>query len=304
MGTIRHTRGRHALSVLTVAVALTAAGGSYAQAKQPSSSAPGASGGGAVDKEQRAKDLYAKGDAAYAEGRYEEALASFQEAYALSGRPQLLFNVSNAAERLGRYSEAVDALDKYLATGKPKDRDVVQKRLTNLKKRVDEQKKEQERLAKEEEERRAKEEAARKKQQDEQAANAPAQPDRPSTQPPPESHTPVAPIVLMGVGGAALVAGGVFGVLTLSARSEASDGCKDGASGKLCTSDATSALDREKTFALVTDIALGSGIILAGIGVYLLVTGGDSHKARALMNAPVRIGGGPGQGGVSLVGSF
>src|SRR5689334_19842947 len=100
----------------------------------------------------RARELFQKGDTAYAEGRYEEALAAFQEAYDLSGRAQLLFNVSNALERLGRYQEAVDALEKYLSSGKAKDRDVVQKRLANLKKRVDEQKKEQEKLAKEEEE--------------------------------------------------------------------------------------------------------------------------------------------------------
>ncbi|MDB4942753.1 MAG: Tetratricopeptide 4 [Labilithrix sp.] len=298
MGTIRHSGGpRAALAALALLGALTTAGASSAQAKQGSAPA-------AADKDQRAKDLYAKGDTAYAEGRYEEALASFQEAYALSGRPQLLFNVSNAAERLGHYSEAVDALDKYLATGKPKDRDVVQKRLVNLRKRVDEQKKEQDRLAKEEEDRRAKQEADRKKLEADQAASAPAQPERPAP-PPPESHTPVGPIVLMSLGGAALVAGGVFGVLTLGARSDVSKGCKDAAGGgKLCTSDASSAIDKEKTFSLVTDISLASGIVLAGVGVYLLVSGGDTHKAHAVMNAPVHLAGGPGQGGMSLVGSF
>ena len=33
----------------------------------------------------RARELFQKGDTAYAEGRYEEALAVFQEAYELSG---------------------------------------------------------------------------------------------------------------------------------------------------------------------------------------------------------------------------
>src|SRR5687768_8855562 len=87
--------------------------------------------------DQRARELFQKGDTAYAEGRYEEALAAFQEAYDLSGRAQLLFNVSNALERLGRYQDAVDALEKYLSSGKAKDRDIVQKRLANLKKRVE-----------------------------------------------------------------------------------------------------------------------------------------------------------------------
>jgi tetratricopeptide (TPR) repeat protein len=250
--------------------------------------------------DQRAKDLFAKGDSAYAEGRYEEALAAFQEAYTLSGRPQLLFNVSNALERLGRYADAVDALEKYLASGKAKDRDVVQKRLANLKKRVEEQKKEQDRTAKEEEDKRAKAEAERKKTE----GDAPT-PPAPPAQPAPERPTPVVPILLIGVGGAALVTGGVFGILTLSARSDASKGCKEAPRGNLCTGDVSSAIDREKTFGLVTDIALASGIVLAGVGVYMLVSGGrDSAKVRALANSPVRVAGRPGGGGLEVVGSF
>jgi tetratricopeptide (TPR) repeat protein len=252
--------------------------------------------------EAHAKELFAKGDAAYAEGRYEEALAAFQEAYSLSGRPQLLFNVSNALERLGRYAEAVDALEKYLASGKARDRDVVQKRLANLKKRVEDQKKEQDRLAKEEEERRAKENEERKKAEAEQpgrtVVTTPAQPAH-------ESPSKALPIVLLGTGAAALAAGGVFGVLTLSARSDVSKGCTSGSGGNLCSGDVRSAIDREKTFGLVTDIALASGIVLAGVGIYLLVTShGDEAKVRALSNSPVRVVGRPGGGSLELVGAF
>ncbi len=250
--------------------------------------------------EQRAKDLFAKGDTAYAEGRYEEALAAFQDAYTLSGRPQLLFNVSNALERLGRYADAVDALERYLASGKAKDREVVQKRLANLKKRVEEQKKETDRLAKEEEERRAKADAERKKPDGDS-------PPPPAAPPPPDRPTPVVPIILLAAGGAALVTGGVFGVLTLSARSDASKGCKDSPSGRLCGSDVGSAIDREKTFGIVTDITLASGIVLAGVGVFLLLSGGGkeaSARAQAIVNGPVRATAGPGGGGLQVVGAF
>ena len=253
--------------------------------------------------EQHAKDLFAKGDAQYAEGRYEEALAAFQEAYTLSGRPQLLFNVSNALERLGRYSEAVDALEKYLASGKAKDREVVQKRLANLKKRVEDQRKDQERIAKEDEEKKAKAEADRKKAE----ADAPPPARSAPVEPPPERPTRILPIVLIGAGGAALATGGVFGILTLSARSDASKGCADAPSGHLCTGDVRSAIDREKTFGLVTDIAFASGILLAGVGVYLLVSGGESAKVRALANSPLRmarVARVPGGGGLEVVGSF
>lgn len=264
-------------------------------------------GGDKVAQEAHAKELFAKGDAAYAEGRYEEALSAFQEAFALSGRPQLLFNVSNALERLGRYGEAVDALEKYLASGKAKDRDVVQKRLANLKKRVEDQKKDQDRLAKEEEERKAKEAEERRKAE----GDAPPRttPEPVPAQPPPESPSRTLPVVLLGTGAAALAAGGIFGIMTLSARSDVSKGCTSGASGNLCSGDVRDAIDREKTFGLVTDIALASGIVLAGVGIYLLVSShGDEAKVRAAANAaahvPVRVVGRPGGGGLELVGAF
>ncbi|CAN5711996.1 hypothetical protein BH11MYX4_BH11MYX4_08130 [soil metagenome] len=286
------TRCRLALAAL-VALGFAASGsGAAAQtAVKPDKAA----------NDQRAKELFAKGDGAYAEGRYEEALAAFQEAFTLSGRPQLLFNVSNALERLGRYADAVDALERYLASGKAKDREVVQKRLANLKKRVEEQKKEQERVAKEEEEKRAKTDAERKKSE----GDAPPAPP-PAVVAPPDRPTPVLPILLLATGGAALATGGVFGVLTLSARGDASKGCTDSPSGHLCTGDVRSAIDREKTFGLVTDIALASGLILAGVGVYLLVSGGKepSAKAQAIVNAPVRATARPGGGGLEVVGSF
>lgn len=244
--------------------------------------------------DQRAREVFQKGDVAYAEGRYEEALANFQEAYDLSGRAQLLFNVSNALERLGRYQEAVDALEKYLASGKAKERDVVQKRLTNLKKHVEEQKKEQEKLAKEEDEKRKKEEEERQKREAGQGgtksgANGgsgaaqgptkPAEPDKP--------EAPVLPWILIGGGAAVLATGGVFGILTLGARSEAKDGCTDTQAGYICSQAASSALDREKTFGLVADIGMASGLVLAGVGVYLLVT----SKQEPYIKVGVRPGG-------------
>lgn len=255
------------------------------------------------DKDTQAKDLFSKGDTAYAEGRYEEALAAFQEAYGLSNRPQLLFNISNALERLGRYPEAVAALDKYLASGKAKDRDVVQKRLANLKKRVEEQEKEEKAKEEAEKARREKEAEERRK-----AELAPKELTPVPLGPPPERSGPGAlPVVLLVTGGAALVAGGVFGIMTLSAHSEAAEGCKAGAAGNLCSDKAKSALDRESTFSLVTDISLASGIVLGGIGLYLLLSsGGDRTKVgtAAPPSLPVRFVGRPGGGGVELGGSF
>jgi tetratricopeptide (TPR) repeat protein len=252
--------------------------------------------------DQRARELFQKGDVAYAEGRYEEALAAFSEAYELSGRVQLLFNVSNALERLGRYQEAVDALDKYLASGKAKDREVVQKRLANLKKRVEEQKKEQDKLAKEEDEKRKKEDEERAKREaanggasgssgggaaSGQGSGGPKEPEKPPT--------PILPWILVGGGGVVFVTGAVFGLLALGARSDAKDGCTDTQAGHLCTQEASSAIDREKTFGLVADIGMVSGLVLAGVGTYLVLT---NKPAEPYFKVGLR------PGGVVAFGSF
>ena len=263
-----------------------------------------------VAADVRARELFQKGDTAYAEGRYEEAHSAFQEAYDLSGRPQLLFNISNALERLGRYTEAVDALEKYLASGKAKDRDVVQKRLTNLKKRVEEQKKAEERTREEEEKKRAAEnqgaEPTASPSEKTEPAAAPAAPA-----PPPEKPTRVLPIALLGAGGAALVTAGVFGVLTLSARSDVDAGCRPGPSGRICNAEAGSAIDRDKTFGLVTDIALVSGVVLGAAGVYFLLSGDDDDKASVKVGSSARAGthrprleARPAGAGVEVVGTF
>lgn len=256
--------------------------------------------------EAHAKELFAKGDAAYAEGRYEEAFAAFQEAYALSNRPQLLFNVSNALERLGRYAEAVEALEKYLASGKARERDVVQKRLVNLKRRVEDQRREQERLAREDEERKAREADERRRAEAEQGSrSSSAAATSASSSPLNQAPSRVLPIVLLGTGAAALAAGGVFGLLTLSARSDVAKGCSNVSAGSLCSESVRSAIDHEKTFGLVADVALASGVVLAGIGTYVIVTSGrDEAKLRTLSSAPVRVVARPGGGGLDLVGAF
>ena len=248
--------------------------------------------------EIRAKELFQKGDAAYAEGRYEEALAAFQESYDISGRPQLLFNVSNALERLGRYAEAVDALEKYLASGKARDKDVVQKRLAAVKKRAEEQKREEEKKAKEEEDRKKAEAEERRKAEERAAASGQASPTKPDE--PKPKPTPILPIALTVGGGVLVVTGGVFAALTLSARGEAKDGCKDGPGGTRCSADASGALDREKTFGLVADIGILSGLIVGGIGIYLLVTHKPFEPKASVGQPTPRFVPRPGGGGVEV----
>src|SRR4051794_22832671 len=48
------------------------------------------------DDQGRARALFREGSQLYEEAHYEEAIARFQEAYRLSGRPDLLFNIAQA----------------------------------------------------------------------------------------------------------------------------------------------------------------------------------------------------------------
>ncbi|HJK90869.1 MAG TPA: tetratricopeptide repeat protein [Polyangiaceae bacterium LLY-WYZ-15_(1-7)] len=65
-----------------------------------------------LDEEARA--IFQAGRTAYDAARYEDALRHFQHAYRLSTRPELLYNVALAADRLRRDEEALDAFEKYL----------------------------------------------------------------------------------------------------------------------------------------------------------------------------------------------
>ena len=63
--------------------------------------------------DSRARQLYQNGVLLYDEGSYEEALLAFQEAYNLSKRHALLYNMSKTLAKMERYEEAIDALKKY-----------------------------------------------------------------------------------------------------------------------------------------------------------------------------------------------
>lgn len=61
-----------------------------------------------------ARKWFAAGKAEYDAGQFDQALLHFQEAYAQSRRPELLYNVGLAAERLRYNTTALDAFERYL----------------------------------------------------------------------------------------------------------------------------------------------------------------------------------------------
>lgn len=69
----------------------------------------------AVSPDVEARREFEAGAIAFADGRFEEALASFESSYGLSGRPELLYNIAICHDRLRHDRLAVQNYDAFLA---------------------------------------------------------------------------------------------------------------------------------------------------------------------------------------------
>lgn len=213
--------------------------------------------------ERRAQELFHRGDALYAQGRYEDAILAFQEAYAISERPLLLYNIANAQERLGRWADALGMLQRYLPDAAPTERVDVEQRIRSIELRV------------------ARERALEAEQQREREREAERQRARTATQ---ESGPPVGGWVLTIGGGALVATGVVFGVVALGARSDADGLCRTVGGQTLCSDAASDALGRDLLFSVLADASVILGVAAATVGVYLVVAGrrGRSPERRRL----------------------
>ncbi|MEO6951602.1 MAG: tetratricopeptide repeat protein [Polyangia bacterium] len=78
------------------------------------------------------------GMADYDEGRYAEAAAEMEQAYAQKPLPELQYNMAQCYDRLGRWNDAVRAYESYLAGTPPSNEtELVKKRIVNLRERAD-----------------------------------------------------------------------------------------------------------------------------------------------------------------------
>lgn len=95
-------------------------------------------GAGAEDAAEGAREKFMQGQQAYQQGDYETAIAAWQAAYELDPRPLILYNLSQAYERYGKLSEAVQALEKYTSEADPSDPNVetARSRLSKLRERL------------------------------------------------------------------------------------------------------------------------------------------------------------------------
>lgn len=91
----------------------------------------------AAERDQQAREKFNEGRQAYESGEYRDAWDYFRQAYVLSRRPELLYNVGQSADRLGLHEEALKAFRMYLRDAKePANRRDVENRIRALDKTV------------------------------------------------------------------------------------------------------------------------------------------------------------------------
>lgn len=235
---------------------------------------------------ERARELFENGNLLYDEGRYEDAIVAWQEAYRLSERSVILFNIADAQEKLGRWQDALDTLSRYRAYAREDEREALDRRIRNLERRIQEQ--------------------------GPTAATTTAPPPVTTTTPPPAAPTTtmpvtpaptgnerrgvrVLPLTLYGVGVAGLGAGAYFALAARGAREEAAGLCQDTDEGYLCPAEAEPALSRDARSSLFADIGFGVGGAAIIGGTLSLVLGGGTSASATLS---------PGGAAFSLSGSF
>jgi tetratricopeptide (TPR) repeat protein len=188
----------------------------------------------------RARELWENGAILYSEGRYEDAILAWDEAYRLSERHLILTNIANAEERLGLWRDALETLNRYRAFAPAAERDALDRRIANLERRLAEQ----------------------------GPVAAGAATPAPSVQSRGGGKGLPVALLLGGVAGAA--SGTAFGLLTRAARTEATALCVGLGDDLLCPTSASDALDRDRNYSIVADASMTAGALLLAAGVVTL----------------------------------
>ena len=266
--------------------------------------------------DQSARELYLRGDRLYAEGDYEGAVEAFEQAYQLSQRTGLLYNLANTYERLGRHEEALRALRAFVPEA-GELADAAQKRINNLERRLEERRLDKRRAAERRlEEQRQKERAVEEDLFDGHLQNEPAtaasavaiqrhaermlEGGGENTPPEPNSAEfgvmPGVGTALLGLGAVGIGVGVGFAVDAMAARDEAAALCPESSGGSFCTPSAQDALDRDTSSSLIADVSLGVGIAAAATGLTLVLVGvtsaDDSGTDSTRLSIRPRSGGG------------
>lgn len=258
-------------SILSLAISLTSFPAAAFEPPPTPKAAPTA------EDDARAKELFANGSELYKGGSYEPAIAAFTQAYALSGDPVLLFNISQAYDRAAKYDEAIEYTEYYRAFAPASERDSLTERVASL--RMRKLKAEADAASSETTPTRAPAETAT----DASVTNPPSD-SRNSEGPPPDQapkqkvFTPLA-IVLTAVAAVGAGTGIGLGVASKNRREDAEAVCSSG-SPIFCPSTAEADLDASRGFATGADVSFAVAGA-AAIGVIIVVAVNASRRNKA-----------------------
>jgi hypothetical protein len=211
----------------------------------------------------------------YRQGRFVDAAQEFERVYEATRHADLLHNVYVAYRDAGEKRKAADALRSYLAEAEEiPDRTVMEGRLATL-------------------ERELAEDGARTPPPTEPAETEPVGPGPttppPSVPPPPpagDGPDALAPAIVLAVGAGAAIVGGVLGVVAAGQYSELEDDC---GSALICRMDREADIDGLRTTALLADVlVLGGGLVAVVGGTWLVIelTSGGEERATTARVSP------------------
>jgi tetratricopeptide (TPR) repeat protein len=202
----------------------------------------------------RARELYVIGDEFYANGRYEAAEEAFAEAYRLSGRPLLLFNLANAQERSGRWPEAAENLRRYREHAPESEHAALDARLTALQRRIEDR-------------------AAESRDEpvvviQHESAELPAARASDAQRP----REPLSPhwVLLPASGGLALTTL-ALALRVRSVRDDVRAACVSSGGQRFCSPEAAGAITRDRRLSVATDLLAVAALTTAALGVWTLV---------------------------------
>lgn len=225
------------------------------------------------DTEARAREAFQRGRVHYDNGEFAQAADAFTEAYELSGRDVLLYNLYLAHRDANHPDEAAEALRGYLTKVEViENRPQLEARLKALEAGIAERK------------------AAAEQNQATPGPAAP-EPETNVAQPTEEANPNwwIMPVAVAS-GGAAMVLGSIgTGLAANSKNQKLEDECVDGE----CPASLKSTADQGRTLSLATDVLLFGGLAVVGVGAVLFFlkrpspTSGTADAAQARMRSDV-----------------
>src|SRR5258708_5182627 len=244
---------------------------------------------GAQSDDENARRHFESGAAYLQQSDNDNALREFQAAYSLSKRAELLLNIANVYERMGKPKDAVDTLTKYLAEDpKTPNRTTVETRIANLKKRAESGDT-------------TPPPAASVGAAPVQSAAAPAASSAPPVVEAPKparspNRTPA--YIALGAGGALAVGAVITGIVAKSKYDKADKGAS---SCRPCTDDDIAPI---KSMALVSTILTGVAVVSVGVGGVLFFTAKPPASDAASVRPSLNAGFGPSGGKVDATWHF